>query len=59
MADVTEILERTIHEHSGRMLGALISALGDFDLAEDALQEALVIALQRWPANGVPSSPMA
>ena len=59
MPDITEILERTIHEHSGRILGALISALGDFDLAEDALQEALVIALQRWPTAGVPSSPMA
>src|SRR5262249_39799622 len=43
----------------GRVLGALIAALGDFDLAEDALQETLVAALARWPAEGEPRNPAA
>jgi RNA polymerase sigma-70 factor (ECF subfamily) len=37
----------------------LIRALGDFDLAEDAVQEAFAIAAERWPRDGVPSSPGA
>ena len=41
------------------MLAGLIGVLGDFDLAEDALQDALAIALERWPRDGVPKSPGA
>ena len=37
----------------------LINYLGDFDLAEDALQDALVVALERWPVDGVPETPVA
>jgi RNA polymerase sigma-70 factor, ECF subfamily len=37
----------------------LIRALGDFDLAEDAVQEAFAIAAERWPRDGVPASPAA
>ena len=44
---------------SGQVLATLIRVLGDFDLAEDALQEALVAALERWPADGVPDRPGA
>lgn len=39
------------------MLAALIAILGDFDLAEDCLQDAAGIALRRWPRDGVPSHP--
>lgn len=53
------IIEQTFREESGRVLAALISYLGDFELAEDALQEALVVALERWPADGIPNNPGA
>ena len=41
------------------MLATLIGVLGDFDLAEDALQEAVATALERWPRDGVPANPAA
>lgn len=58
-SDIAVIVERTFREESGRVLGALISTLGDFDLAEDALQETLLTALERWPIEGVPRNPAA
>jgi predicted RNA polymerase sigma factor len=39
------------------MLAALVHRLGDFELAEEALQEAAAAALQRWPSAGVPDAP--
>ncbi|MGH9243723.1 MAG: RNA polymerase sigma factor [Acidimicrobiales bacterium] len=39
------------------MLAHLIRVLGDFDLAEEALQEAFVTALERWPRDGIPANP--
>ena len=44
---------------SGQVIATLIRVLGDFDLAEDALQEAMVTALEHWPAEGVPRRPGA
>jgi len=52
-------LERTFREDHGRVLATLIRILGDFDLAEDALQEAFVSALEHWPADGAPANPGA
>ncbi len=52
-------IEATFHEEYGRVIAALISQLGDFTLAEDALQDALVAALERWEIDGVPRSPGA
>ena len=52
-------LERAFREEHGRVLAALISQLGDFTLAEDALQDALVNALERWEIDGVPRNPGA
>src|SRR3989442_10456667 len=52
-------VERTFREESGRILATLIRACGDFDLAEDAMQDAFAIALDRWPRDGVPSNPAA
>ena len=52
-------IEKTFREEHGRVLAALISQLGDFTLAEDALQDALVNALERWPKDGIPRNPGA
>jgi RNA polymerase sigma-70 factor (ECF subfamily) len=46
-------------EERPRALATLIRLLGDFDLAEEALQEAFAAALERWPAEGVPRNPCA
>jgi RNA polymerase sigma-70 factor, ECF subfamily len=53
------ILEQVFREQWGRVLAALIGFLGDFDLAEDAAQEAFAIAAERWPLEGAPASPGA
>ena len=52
-------IEATFREEHGRVLAALISQLRDFELAEDALQDALVNALERWEIDGVPRNPGA
>ncbi len=50
-------LEEIFREHSARVLANLIGYLGDFDLAEDTLQEAVLEAVVRWPKDGVPPNP--
>jgi RNA polymerase sigma-70 factor (ECF subfamily) len=52
-------LEAVLREERGLVLASLIRSLGDFDLAEDALQEAVVSALEHWPVTGVPERPGA
>lgn len=52
-------IEATFREEHGRILAALISQVGDFTLAEDALQDALVNALESWNQNGIPRNPGA
>lgn len=54
-----EQIERIFREEHGRVLAALISQFEDFDLAEDALQDALLNALQSWKGNGIPENPGA
>jgi RNA polymerase sigma-70 factor (ECF subfamily) len=54
-----EQVERICREEHGRVLAALISQFEDFDLAEDALQDALVNALERWQGDGIPENPGA
>jgi RNA polymerase sigma-70 factor (ECF subfamily) len=54
---VTTILEQVFREQWGYVLAALIGFLGDFDLAEEAAQEAFAVAAERWPRDGVPASP--
>jgi RNA polymerase sigma-70 factor (ECF subfamily) len=56
---VVATLERTFHDQWGRVLAALIGFLGDFDLAEEAAQEAFAAAAERWPRDGVPANPGA
>lgn len=58
MSTVAQI-ERTFREEHGRLIAALISRVGDFTLAEDALQDALVNALERWEIDGIPRNPGA
>src|SRR4030088_1475017 len=52
-------IERVFRTEAGRALATLIRLVGDFDLAEDALQDAFAVALQRWPAAEPPSNPRA
>jgi RNA polymerase sigma-70 factor (ECF subfamily) len=54
---VVAILERVFREQWAQVLAALIGFLGDFDLAEEAAQEAFAVAAERWPKDGVPSAP--
>jgi RNA polymerase sigma-70 factor (ECF subfamily) len=56
---VVAILEQTFREQWGRVLAALIGFLGDFDLAEEATQEAFAIAAERWPRDGIPANPLS
>ncbi|HEY2541584.1 MAG TPA: RNA polymerase sigma factor [Gaiellaceae bacterium] len=50
-------LEQLFREEHGRVLATLIGVLGDFDLAEDALQDAVAAAVERWPRDGMPANP--
>ncbi|MCA9920449.1 MAG: hypothetical protein KC445_20980, partial [Anaerolineales bacterium] len=59
MEAIHQTIERTFREESGRVLAALISSLNDFDLAEDAFQDALIVALEKWPQDGRPANPGA
>jgi RNA polymerase sigma factor (sigma-70 family) len=52
------VLQQAYGEHRARMLAALIRALGDFELAEDALQDACALALRKW-GDTVPDDPVA
>jgi RNA polymerase sigma factor (sigma-70 family) len=52
------VLQRVYGEHRARMLAALIRVLGDFELAEDALQDACALALHKW-GDVVPGDPVA
>jgi RNA polymerase sigma-70 factor (ECF subfamily) len=52
-------LDRVFRDEWGRVLAALIGFLGDFDLAEEAAQDAFAAAAERWPRDGLPASPRA
>ncbi len=52
-------IEELFRQESRRVLATLIRLLGDFDLAEEALQEAFVAAVERWPSEGIPKNPRA
>ncbi|HWM85048.1 MAG TPA: RNA polymerase sigma factor [Kofleriaceae bacterium] len=59
MLDIPSRVSQLYRDESGRILATLIRALGDFDLAEDVLQEAFAAALDQWPADGLPDTPRA
>src|SRR5215467_4788460 len=52
-------IEQVFRDESGRALATLIRLVGDFDLAEDVLQEAFAAALESWPHSEPPSNPRA
>jgi len=52
-------IDTIFRDEAGRALATLIRLVGDFDLAEDVLQEAFAVALERWPAAETPSNPRA
>jgi RNA polymerase sigma-70 factor, ECF subfamily len=53
----SEALEQVFRDEWGRILASLIGFLGDFDLAEEAAQEAFAVAAERWPREGTPTNP--
>lgn len=64
MADTTasgirQVLDAIYRSDSHRILATLIRLLGDFDVAEEAMQDALAAALEKWPVEGVPANPRA
>ena len=52
-------LEQVFRDEWGRVIAGLIGFLGDFDLAEEAAQEAFAVAAERWPRDGTPDNPRA
>jgi RNA polymerase sigma-70 factor, ECF subfamily len=58
-ASLAEQIEDIFRREAGRVLATLIRLLGDFDLAEEARQEAFAAALEQWPVRGMPSNPRA
>jgi RNA polymerase sigma-70 factor, ECF subfamily len=56
---MSEMIEEVFRSESRRVLATLIRLLGDFDLAEEALQDAFAAAVEKWPSEGVPANPRA
>jgi RNA polymerase sigma-70 factor (ECF subfamily) len=54
-----EAIDTVYRTESRRVLATLIRLLGDFDLAEEALHDAFIAAVEQWPAEGVPANPRA
>jgi RNA polymerase sigma-70 factor (ECF subfamily) len=57
--DLRGTIEALYRDESRRVLATLIRLLGDFDLAEEALQDAFRAAIEQWPAEGIPDNPRA
>src|SRR5215213_7230640 len=55
--EATAAVERIFREHYGRAVSVLVRLLGDIDAAEEAVQDAFLTAVQRWPVDGIPPSP--
>ena len=54
---IRQALESLYRTESRRVLATLIRLLGDFDLAEDAMQDAFRVALEQWQRDGIPANP--
>ncbi len=59
MSEIARAVEQTFRAEHGKVVGALVSQLGDLALAEDVLQDALVTALETWTRDGIPKNPAA
>jgi len=56
---VDERLASVLRDERGRLTAALVRILGDWDLAEELVQDAAVSAIEHWPADGIPRNPGA
>ena len=52
-----DAVDRLFREEQGRAVATLIRVTGDFDLAEEAVQDAFISALETWPQRGIPANP--
>ena len=59
MDTTQQVISETFAREADRILASLIGAVRDFELAEDALQDALLVALESWPIDGIPRVPGA
>jgi RNA polymerase sigma-70 factor, ECF subfamily len=59
MSSIHELIAHTFQEEAGRVIAALYASIRDLELVEDAVQDALVRALEHWPEDGVPPNPGA
>lgn len=59
MSEIAHTVEQTFRAEHGKVIGALVSYLGDLDLAEDVLQDAMLTALETWARDGIPQNPAA
>ncbi|WP_395658578.1 RNA polymerase sigma factor [Nocardioides sp.] len=57
MSDAVAAIERIYREEYGRIVASLVRRFGDIDVAEEAAGEALLVAVERWPVDGVPPNP--
>src|SRR5712691_9952224 len=55
----SEAVAGVFREEAGRLTVALVRSLGNFDLAEECVQDALLTALEHWPRDGIPANPGA
>ena len=53
----TAAIERTFKDESGRAIATLVRLFGNIDIAEEAVQDAFVVATERWPKTGLPPNP--
>jgi len=59
MSALHDLIAHTFQQEGGRVIAALYTTIRDLELVEDALQDAFVLALERWPTDGVPPNPGA
>ena len=57
--EIEAALNAVFREEVGRLVGALLRILGNFEVAEEIVQDALLVALERWPVEGIPEQPGA
>jgi RNA polymerase sigma-70 factor (ECF subfamily) len=55
----SEVAEKVFREEYGRVSATLVRVFGDFDVAEEAIQDTFLVAIDRWPASEVPANPAA
>jgi RNA polymerase sigma factor (sigma-70 family) len=57
--EIQATLSAVFREEAGKLVGALLRLLGNFEVAEEIVQDALLVALERWPVEGIPERPGA